>query len=206
MLDLQMQPSKASGAAALPALEAPAPAPALAAPVLAALADGEPAHEAAPETEALTARDPGRAAFSSEATHGPAAEPAHGPPHGSALAATNRVEHTSEEYEAAAFAALTAGCGKGAAGRGAAGRGGGAKKRPASAAAGAASDTMGWVTLDIGRPNPSEASKYSSRGSYTSKYSHEARKAARSKGYSDKDVKEMASAAYKAAAEVWDKM
>ena len=102
----------------------------------------------------------------------------------------------SEEYEKRAFAAMMAngGAGKKQTGRGGKkGRGGGKMKRPAAASSAASSE-----------PNIAEARTYKSRGSYTSKYSHEARKRALDAGASPADAKRQASAAYQAAAKIWD--
>ena len=62
-----------------------------------------------------------------------------------------------------------------------------AKKRPASAG-----------------PNKDEVHRFKTRGSYTSKYSHEARANAIKDGCSPETAKRRASAAYAAAAKVWD--
>ena len=100
----------------------------------------------------------------------------------------------SEEYEKRAFAAMMAngGAGKKNTGRGGTkGRGRGTMKRPAAASS---------------EPNEAEARTYKSRGSYTSKYSHEARKRALDAGASPDEAKRQASAAYQAAAKIWDNL
>ena len=53
-------------------------------------------------------------------------------------------------------------------------------------------------------PNEAEARTYKSRGSHTSKYSHGARKRALDAGASPDEAKRQASAAYQAAAKIWD--
>ena len=55
-------------------------------------------------------------------------------------------------------------------------------------------------------PNEAEAHTYKSRGSYTSKYSHEARKRALDAGASPDEAKRQASAAYQVAAKIWDNL
>ena len=97
----------------------------------------------------------------------------------------------SEEYEKRAFAAMMAngGAGKKTTGRGGKKGQGRGMKKPAAA---------------LSEPNQAEARTYKSRGSYTSKYSHEARKRALDAGASLEDAKRQASAAYQAAAKIWD--
>jgi hypothetical protein len=58
--------------------------------------------------------------------------------------------------------------------------------------------------MDLPTPSKDEARRFATRGSYTSKYSHETRKAAIKAGHTPDEAKDLASKAYKAAAKVWD--
>jgi hypothetical protein len=71
-------------------------------------------------------------------------------------------------------------------------------KRPAAASA------MKRPAAAAFEPSNDEAATFYSRGSYTSKYSHGARKRALDSGKSDAEAKVMAKNAYAAAAIAWD--
>jgi hypothetical protein len=172
------------------------PAPALAPAIAPTIAVHGPPALALPAPEADEAPE---APEAPEVPGAPVAGLQAAPREGTRTEPTAAVEMSSEDYEKAAFEALVGRPSKKAA----------KMKRPAASDGrpGTRAKLTGgddYTTLDIGIPCRSDAAEYSSRGSYTSKYSHKARKEALPSGLLLEIAKKIASGAYKAAAEAWD--
>ncbi len=74
------------------------------------------------------------------------------------------------------------------------------RKRPS-----AATEPLG-ISIHLPTPNKAEARRFKSRGSYTSKYSHDTKRKCLQSGMSEDDARRKASEYYRMAAAVWDAM